>query len=1029
MARAKRNRKKKATDSPSPEPPSEAGTLEAEPSKKSMPAGRPGWPAAAFAAGVLALVLVALFRESLQVGRVLFANDAPLGFIKHYFENGGEGWGTWVDHTWIGYAYPAAALGFTTLVGLLGMALGADGSVWFANFYAPGCLWLAGMCAWVFFRQMGCGSAVCLLGALAAALNGAFFTYATWGLPVRALAAGMTFLALAALVGGRGRRWWPLAVLAGLAVGQGVMEAYDIGALFSLYAAAYAVFLVLNREGWTLLALGRGAAVVAVMAVFAGLMAWNTIASVRETQTQGIVNQEFSAEHQWNGATQWSLPKAETARLAVPGLFGYRMDSPPEQRYWGSVGQTPGWPEHRMGMPHHSGYGVYAGVLVLVVAVWGLVNSFRREDGPYSRVECRFIWFTATLAIISLGLAWGRHGFLYQLIYPLPFFNDIRNPIKFMQPFSLLLVILFGLGLQGIARLYLEDTRRRVKEAGSMLSNLFQPGEGFEKTWAIGSGVFFMAAAALSLALMTLQGDVAVHISRGLGLADEQGAKAMAAFGMGQIWRTLLLLLMALLLLLAVPRLRWSPKGVVGLWAALGILLVVDLGSAHGPYIKYWNLSEKYPSNPVLEKLAGQSTQGRTALLDGQRFNLAVPTPGGPQVVQPSLEAHVLDVLLAPLPPANQVFTNASLAVAAENFHRGILQCQTSADFQQFVQSFSASHPSNDPELMQFCSQQIQQRGLQLRTKGVSGQLASVYGVEWAQHQMPWHGVPMLDIVQEPRPKLADTAFRTNLAPAVAPSQVNEAVRLALRKLELTSTRYIVSYAGSSIMTQAARRRLGDANATSALNAVLDPRRQRFRPLADFNIVPVPAGMESGQLPVSYSTSVTTNGKFAVTEFRGALPRAKLYADWKQGASDREALERLASAEFDPQTQVVLAENGLPQPSGGASPGPVEYVVNHTKYIELKTPPTEKDTILLLNDRHNPDWQVFVNGQPSRLLRANFLMRAVHLPPSAGGHEVVFRYQPTREPVLVSALAALAGLAFGVVGLRRAEDENHNPVG
>ena len=38
------------------------------------------------------------------------------------------------------------------------------------------------------------------------------------------------------------------------------------------------------------------------------------------------------------------------------------------------------------------------------------------------------------------------------MLYPLPFFNSIRNPIKFMHPASLGLVVLFAYGLEGMAR-------------------------------------------------------------------------------------------------------------------------------------------------------------------------------------------------------------------------------------------------------------------------------------------------------------------------------------------------------------------------------------------------------------------------------------------------------------------------------------------------------------------------------------------------------------------------------------------------
>ena len=156
----------------------------------------------------------------------------------------------------------------------------------------------------------------------------------------------------------------------------------------------------------------------------------------------------------------WSLPKVETLRVIIPGLFGYRMDAPDGGNYWGSVGQEPGNPQSR-----HSGSGEYAGVLVVLVALWGLFRSTRPKDCPFSDTERRMIKFWAVAAAISLLLAFGRHTPFYQIIYQLPYFSTVRNPIKFMHPFELAILVLFGYGLQGLWRRYLE---RNLVKANSL---------------------------------------------------------------------------------------------------------------------------------------------------------------------------------------------------------------------------------------------------------------------------------------------------------------------------------------------------------------------------------------------------------------------------------------------------------------------------------------------------------------------------------------------------------------------------------
>ena len=49
-------------------------------------------------------------------------------------------------------------------------------------------------------------------------------------------------------------------------------------------------------------------------------------------------------EQHWAFLTQWSFPKLETARLIIPGLFGYRLqdyitDTNKDSAYWGRIGE------------------------------------------------------------------------------------------------------------------------------------------------------------------------------------------------------------------------------------------------------------------------------------------------------------------------------------------------------------------------------------------------------------------------------------------------------------------------------------------------------------------------------------------------------------------------------------------------------------------------------------------------------------------------------------------------------------------
>ena len=147
------------------------------------------------ALGLFGLVMVCFFSESFEQNKVVFANDAPLGQIQAHAADEKNGWAFWQDLNWVGGEAPSAMPNFTKAFFELCLWQGGDqGAVLFAKWYQPVSLVLLGFCAWVFFRALRFRQPVCLLGGLAAALNGDFFTYACWGLPSVALGASGAFL-------------------------------------------------------------------------------------------------------------------------------------------------------------------------------------------------------------------------------------------------------------------------------------------------------------------------------------------------------------------------------------------------------------------------------------------------------------------------------------------------------------------------------------------------------------------------------------------------------------------------------------------------------------------------------------------------------------------------------------------------------------------------------------------------------------------------------------------------------------------
>jgi len=193
---------------------------------------------------VFSAVILLLFHRSFLPTYALFSNDGPLGRLESECHRlPGRFLGSWQDLSSVGYkegnALPDLTYGLMFLLG----------PVVFSKVYAPAALLLLGLGAWVFFRQIGLAPLACLLGGLAAMLNSTFFSAACWGVASHAITVAMGFLALAALAVKRSPQSWLPAVTAGVAVGMGVLEGADIGAIFSLLIAGFVIYQSWTAEG------------------------------------------------------------------------------------------------------------------------------------------------------------------------------------------------------------------------------------------------------------------------------------------------------------------------------------------------------------------------------------------------------------------------------------------------------------------------------------------------------------------------------------------------------------------------------------------------------------------------------------------------------------------------------------------------------------------------------------------------------------------------------------------------------------
>jgi hypothetical protein len=620
--------------------------------------------------------------------------------------------------------------------------------------------------------------------------------------------------------------------------------------------------------------------------------------------------------------------------MDTPNYMDFFQDAYRGGNYWGAIGRDPvldpyfangakGTPPPHSFM-RQTGGGGYAGILVALLAAWAVTQSFRRQNSVFGDNHRRMIWFWFALLVISLPLAFGKHGIFggypFKLLYELPGASLIRNPTKLMLVFSWAIVVLFAYGVHGLSRRYLEVPAGNTKL------------RGFDRKWAWTCLIAFAASVLAWLIFASQKAGLASYLQV-VGFPEKDLAAEIAAFSIAQAgWFLLFFAAAILLCLLLIAGVFAGKRAKLG-GILLGALLLADLGRANLPWIVHWNYPQKYATNPIIDILRDKPYEHR------------------------------------------------------------VIDLHSSSPFEQ------------------------------------------LYGIEWVQHLFPYYNIQSLDLVMRPR-------VGSNLALYESDFMFGSEDKnyLVTRHWQLTNTRYF----------------LGPAAFLESLNQQLDPQLRRFCIAQRFDLIPkldvaVPNGISPEQfvnyLPLDLITAQpSANGAYAIFEFTGALPRAKLYSDWRISTNspaalnqwlaetkpylppevyasltnkdlvDQSTLKTLAATDFDPWQTVLLAGSPVvPNPPAAATnenSGTVEFTSYAPTDIKFHTQ-AATPTVLLLNDQYDPSWRVTVDGKPAPLLRANFIMRGVYL--TQGEHNVEFQFSLPMKPLYVTISAMAVGILLSGV--------------
>ena len=146
---------------------------------------------------------------------------------------------------------------------------------------------------------------------------------------------------------------------------------------------------------------------------------------------------------------------------------------------------------------------------------------------------------------------------------------------------------------------------------------------------------------------------------------------------------------------------------------------------------------------------------------------------------------------------------------------------------------------------------------------------------------------------------------------------------------------------------------------------------------------------------------------YIIMENTQILDRAMLYYNWDTADNEK----ALLNPNWNPMNTLLVSGIGGSQSKLPADPLTIIAYKPQEVYLKVNA---KSDGIILLNDHYDPNWKVWVDGKPEKLLKCNFVMRGVRV--SQGEHEILFEYvSPYILPVMIRYFALFVAFSLIIV--------------
>jgi hypothetical protein len=165
---------------------------------------------------------------------------------------------------------------------------------------------------------------------------------------------------------------------------------------------------------------------------------------------------------------------------------------------------------------------------------------------------------------------------------------------------------------------------------------------------------------------------------------------------------------------------------------------------------------------------------------------------------------------------------------------------------------------------------------------------------------------------------------------------------------------------------------------------------------------------------VTVVESIDLNETYGIRfDNREAYPRFRWVSCGISADDELAAIELIQNGTVDHDSEIILETTSIgPQPICNREDQAQLQVVTVQENLNIVKVNASSAGYLVMSDVWYPGWQAFVDGELSKIWRANYLFRAVAVP--AGEHEVTIAYQPK---VFYGGVAVSSVTLIGLIAL------------